>query len=569
MSIGHNLNLTPSSELARIMNDPHYAATVGIPAYAAMAQLSERTAMQKAMQNQAQPTAPAPSVKQQVLANAGVSALPVNDQMFNAPSTGIAYAGEQPQQAPQMPTKHMAQGGVIAFDTGGVTEADRQYAQAMKEADARRNEDWGGAMDLYNRYAPGPALSNLVMDEAGKLVDKVTGLRWVRNPATGKLQRASDVVDNPNAGKLAALGPMGNMQSTLPTGLASIPTPFSSLPNSEQAQGIKQNLANTGAAPVAESAISKDKSSMVDAGPARAAMPSFGFDKITASQVGDHAQEFKDLLRPEASAQAEMDRYKGLIGIDPNRERIDAKMKAMEAKTAKEEEAIPANWLSQFGFGLMGAKKGQVGSRASEAALTATKGTVDAKTRIEAAREKQFEAQSRQAQADRAEQVTAAKFGIDSEEHIKAHNDATKAASITAKASAEATNATNSLKAAETNAKNKLTAQELGVTAQHYNDWYNISLDKAKKDLQGIEKASIAQQTQIINNLITQARTELDNTRKNLGSKEEVAAAQANLDAYMAESNKILGMQPFAARPTGSGTLQGKPGTIMDYVRHR
>lgn len=554
MSIGHNLKLTPSSELARIMNDPHYAATVGIPAYAAMAQLSERTAMQKAMQNQAQPTAPAPSVKQQVLANAGVAALPVNDQMFNAPSTGIAYAGEQPQQAP---TQHMAQGGVIAFN--GEDESTVSYNRAL-------NNSFLSDDNIKSAFQNAPHAANLALKGGKYLVDKVTGLRWIRNPYTGELQRASDVVESPNAGKLADMGPMSGAQSTFPSGLGSIPIPFSSLPNSEQAQGIKQNLASTGTAPVAESAISKDKSSMVEAGPARAGIPSFGFDKVTASQVGDHAQEFKDLLRPEASAQAEMDRYKGLIGIDPNRERIDAKMKAMEAKTAKEEEAIPANWLSQFGFGLMGAKKGQVGSRASEAALTATKGTVDAKTRIEAAREKQFEAQSRQAQADRAEQVTAAKFGIESEEHIKARNDATKAAAITAKATAEATNATNSLKAAETNAKNKLAAQELGVTAQHYNDWYNISLDKAKKDLQGIEKATIAEKSRAFTTMLTQAQKDLSDTRSKLGTKEEIAAAQARVNAIMAYGADVLDMDlPTAPNPAAGALQKTKTGYKFGY----
>ena len=100
MSISKNLHLTTQDDLIRIMQDPHFSAEVGIPAYAAMAELARRKEMQKAAP---QPQQAKPSVAQQMLQEAqpqpGVAALPVPDHMYQE--------------------KSMAAGGIVAFDDGG------------------------------------------------------------------------------------------------------------------------------------------------------------------------------------------------------------------------------------------------------------------------------------------------------------------------------------------------------------------------------------------------------------------------------------------------------------------
>jgi preprotein translocase subunit SecD len=89
------------------------------------------------------------------------------------------------------------------------------------------------------------------------------------------------------------------------------------------------------------------------------------------------------------------------------------------------------------------------------------------KEKLSAAEEKRFELSSRLAQAERAEQVAAAKFGWDSVEHRDAQYQATKLAGLTHKASVATNNATNQLNADTTNAKNALDAQQNLFTHQY------------------------------------------------------------------------------------------------------
>lgn len=459
----------------------------------------------------------------------GIAALPVDNGMYSEQS--------------------MAAGGIVAFDDGG----DVAYNRAIQNSFLGR-ENLGNAMSLYDQYAPD--IKNLVKQAGGVLVDKLTGLRWVRNPSTGELQRASDVVSAPNAGALAGMGPMANTQPALPTGLGSIPTPFSSLPNAAQAQGMKQNLGNTGAAPVTEAAVNREAPpNAPPAGPAvRGYRPTdFSVPEIGATQVNFDPTAYEKLKEKPVTAAEEMARYKGLIGEDEGLAALKTRLTGMDEKAAKEEEQAPWMALAKAGFAMAAGKSQFALQNIAEGAGVGITDLAAAKERLAAKEEKRFDIQSRLAQAERAEQVAAAKFGVDSEQHIKAQNKSVELAAQQARTTVETTNASNNLTAEAANVKNKLTAKELGVTEKHYNDMYNASMVQAEKSLQGIEKQSIQQQTQILNNLLDEANTRIT---KLAGDFTATPAQKTDAEArYNAIQKKLMSLT--GVDYTGAATQTG------------
>jgi hypothetical protein len=97
-----------------------------------------------------------------------------------------------------------------------------------------------------------------------------------------------------------------------------------------------------------------------------------------------------------------------------------------------------------------------------------------AKDKFETAREKQFDIQSRLAQAQRAEDVAAATHGLKSEEFIKAQNQANKLAKLGYQTNREATNQKNKIDAYEAITKNK-TAD---ITGNYYDILGKAALNK-------------------------------------------------------------------------------------------
>lgn len=198
----------------------------------------------------------------------------------------------------------------------------------------------------------------------------------------------------------------------------------------------------------------------------RVASPNLsGVGSLHWKDISANDQGYKDLMRPEVSAQEKMAEMRGLIGQDPNREARNKRLAAMEERTAKEEANIPWMSLAEFGIGLTGARKGQEFQTLSESGIKSLRGYAASKERVNAAREKQFELYDRQSQADRAEQVAIAQYGDKSAEAIRAKNDATKLAGLTHKNEVELKNATGRFEAEKGNAEIGLKKLEISQAA--------------------------------------------------------------------------------------------------------
>ena len=143
----------------------------------------------------------------------------------------MAYADPGITAAPV--SMDMAEGGIVAFAEGG--ESSEAYNRAAKESFL------GQGLEALSEVSDSPLYpTNLIKGAGNFLYDTVTGIRWVRNPYTGKVQRASEVVESPNAGKLADMGPMGSNRPSIIDTLGKPDSNMQSMAGLLPNQGIAQ-----------------------------------------------------------------------------------------------------------------------------------------------------------------------------------------------------------------------------------------------------------------------------------------------------------------------------------------
>lgn len=415
MSVSRNLHLTPQEQLIKIMQDPHYAAIVNIPAYAAMAELSRRKEAKAAPQAQAAPTQ---SVAKQMLAEAepGVASLPVPDDMYQE--------------------KSMAAGGIVNFAGGGdVSQADIDYA-AWQRGDV--------VTPAFGRIVA-PAYYGL-----GDLYGWAKGKKWVRDPATGKLVRASELekpkVEKPNP--------------NTPEGADAIRQQQTAAFLDKQA---KENLADPQyIANVNKTNIMRDiaagKYDTVPGGPndnanikpPRPQIPAAdntGLTSITAPKIQYDEAGYDQAMLPKRDAAEEAARWKAMVGENEGLAALQGRLSKMEEKAAAEEERAPWMALARAGLGMAAGKSQFALQNIAEGATAGLADYAASRDKLAAAEEKRFALQSQMAQAKRAEDIAAAKFGTDSEQYADTQNRLAKLHALDAKNTAKVHDAANELTA--------------------------------------------------------------------------------------------------------------------------
>jgi len=386
-----------------------------VPSYLALAELSRRKEIRKT----ATPKGPSPtqSVAAQEVSQVepGVAGLPVRDDM---------YASES-----------FADGGIVAFAGGGLSESDLAYQEAINNT----------FLDKGYR-----GLSNMASGIGGYGMDVLTDLatlpgqaRWVRDPVTGKLVHAYETE-----------GWMPRSSDTAPARVAGKESANKILEQSRQEIAPKQTtpailpyadprvVADKNAAQIrADVAAGKYSPKAPPAGgpgvgsPARTVTPA-GIGSLYKAPT-DISSEYEGLMRPETGAREGMDKYFGLIGEDKGRAAMQERLGKMEARAAKDEAQAPWMALAEAGLGIAGGKSQFALQNIAEGGKQGIKSFIDAKDRLVKAEERRFDVASKIAQAERAEQVAAATYGLQSEERAKAHNDTVKQAKLGYKADRE------------------------------------------------------------------------------------------------------------------------------------
>lgn len=494
-----------------------------VPSYLALAELSRRKEIRKT----ATPKGPSPtqSVAAQEVSQVepGVAGLPVRDDM---------YASES-----------FADGGIVAFAGGGLSESDLAYQEAINNT----------FLDKGYR-----GLSNMASGIGGYGMDVLTDLatlpgqaRWVRDPVTGKLvhayetegwmPRSSDTAPARVAGKESA----NKILEQARQDIAPKQTTPAILPYADPRVTADRNAAQI-RADIADGKYDKKETPRPSNEVVRNTSTVNPMDSIKYVPGADLSREFDDTLRPEVSAKDAMTKYQGLIGTDVGRQKIQDRLAGMEAKAAKEEAQAPWMALAEAGLGIASGKSQFALQNIAEGGIKGIKSYTDAKDRLVKAEERRFDMASRIAQAERAEQVAAATYGLQSEEAARAGREANRLAKLGYKANRESDIAKGTYEAAKDKVKYQLDEKQLNITQEHYR---NSEAIQREANLISKSTALESKQRALYDKALDNARTDVMNNIKAIGKEGVMTQAEYDnaIQARYLENLKAMGLPPLSA----------------------
>ena len=411
----------PDNALIGYVQNP----TGNVPSYLALSELQRRKDMRAKYEAQQAPqSSVADDLEQQAAPQPqaqGIASLPVPETMYQ--------------------DQNFASGGIVAFDNGGEVATSR-FGDYFSNLRAKNL----AAGDIDKQ------LNALISEKARLKYDLLTPLTQEQKAAQARTMPQIDaMIADLQARKIGA-------SSTAPTATVGgprvdntqLPPSFTGI-NAPSQFNVSPNAVNQMSAPPV-------------APVAKAAGPDLGG---LYQPLKDYSSEYAALYQdPAGAAERDMARYNAMIGKDTLRPELEKKLAKMEERAAKTEEQAPWMALAKAGLGMAAGKSPYALQNIAEGATMGLKDYSDAKDKLETTRDKQFDLQARIAQSQRAEQVAAATYGLNSEQHIKAQNQANKLAELGYKTNREALNQKNKIDAFEAVNKGKLE----GAQADYYKE---------------------------------------------------------------------------------------------------
>ena len=259
----------------------------------------------------------------------------------------------------------------------------------------------------------------------------------------------------------------------------------------------------------------------------------------------DFSAEYEKMMRPEVSAQEAMAKYQGLLGEDASRAAMKERINKMEARAAKEEAQAPWLALAEAGLGMAAGKSQFALQNIAEGGKQGIKSFVDAKDRMVKAEERRFDMASRVAQAERAEQVAAATYGLQSEERAKAHNDVVQQNKLKYKADL-----------ASDNAKNEFNAKKFKLEYAQKDREIDLMDKRIDKQIASAENTSLRYELQNKRDSLKTALNEINDMLKNEQASlnpdpAKIAGLQRKFDAAY-NALYSLAIQGSGSQPTGN-----------------
>jgi hypothetical protein len=449
-----------------------------VPSYLALAELTRR----KDMRSSAAPQQPMPTqtVAAQEVAEAGpgIAALPVPDQMFNPES--------------------YASGGIVAFDEGG--EVPGFY----------RGGDLEKYTAEYQAYLNDPSSFDTTSSAAERFFSRSPKTRY-------------DIAKQKELDRLKSLPSPGIFTATTPQERAAYAqrkeyidrfaagefdpkapvAPVATRPTMEVAPRAEVPTVPAVVPPLASSTVARPQASPT-------APVVSGIGRVEYVAPTDYSGEYDEMLRPEISAQEAMNKYQGLMGTDVGRQKLNERLAAMETRAAKEEEQAPWMALAKAGLGMAGGRSQFAVQNIAEGAQAGLKDFADARERLANKEEKRFNIQAQLAQAERAEQVAAATYGLQSEEAVKARNEANRLAKLGYKANLASDKAKGEFEASKTNLSADIEVAKLDEDKRYHNLWYKTNMEKVNRDAVTLEKSIRSNETAQLKALLSESGDRLD-----------------------------------------------------------
>lgn len=338
---------------------------------------------------------------------------------------GIAAIPTDMEEAPAM-----AGGGIIAFDKGGDVPS-----MLMTGQEESKKSLWE---QLKAKYKAGE-ISKTVLDNFIKANRSLMDIATYKPFAGGYVPTAADK---------AAPVPVAPTTAT--------PATPSALPGFDE---FMQTQSATPAAP---------RSSLTPAAPKGSTVQGLGLGSLKWTDLAFPEAEYAKLERPTPSAEEETARFKAAVGEDEGLASLKDKLAKMEERAKGEEERAPWMALVRAGLATAAGTSPFAITNIGAGGLEGLKDYQASRDRLERNEEKRFDIQSRMAQAQRAEQLAAVKFGEDSAQAKQARADQVQLAKLNKQLEIQSANIKGKLDVQKANIDNLLEGRKLDIQQEYY-----------------------------------------------------------------------------------------------------
>ena len=395
-----------------------------VPSYLALAEIKNRKDMEAkyASQNQKAPEKSVAEDLTQVPDQSGLAMLAGNPMGNPAPQSAPTDEGVAGLPIPDQmfSGQGMASGGIVAFDDGG----DVNYADGGMVAFGPGGDV---ASKRYQAALEGSYLSPGSLYAGAKdLLGMPFQYGWTTDPVTGKLVRKKDI-----EGMTPSLDAYRKAAELRKQGLLAEADILEKAASSPKVN--KKGLASIDTSPVDTGmAFGRDDVASMEpyrkaAAPRMDTMPPKPTEDITAPMQGP-AVAPKDagisslLEDTEGLAEKRMERYRKMVGEDPERANLEKLVKKYETGAGEQERMAPWMALAKAGFTMAGGKSPFAIQNLSEGAVAGLSDYAQAKDRLDKLTEKQIDIRTKMQQARRTEDIAAATYGLNSEAAVEARN---------------------------------------------------------------------------------------------------------------------------------------------------
>ena len=403
IKIQDELKGVPDAVLAGYMKNP----TGEAPQFLVSSEIQRRTDMRAKFQNNQPQSTVADDLEQKL--TGGLASLPQEQQ---APQEDQGIAG----LPTDMPEVSAAGGGIIAFDDGGYIKLTKKQYDRLIPSEKQKY------VNQYGTPPEGDEAERTALEKLG-IIAPPTALEEAIKHGTKLRPEVAQV-------------PTGNIPN-IPSQLTTPATVDNAYINS-----LAKNIAPT-APRVARPPVAPNAPATINDG--------------LGNILPDQSSAYKGLLQAEQTPAEKMAELQDLIGVDPNKEIMQARLAKMDESAQKSSEQAPWMAALQAGLGMMSGTSPYAMTNIGAGALMGTKDYAAAQDKADANEEKRFNLSNQLGKADYDAKVAAATYGENSSQAIKTQNKATQLAGLTAAA-----------QVAKDKADNALKQKELKINEEHY-----------------------------------------------------------------------------------------------------
>ena len=152
-------------------------------------------------------------------------------------------------------------------------------------------------------------------------------------------------------------------------------------------------------------------------------MESFANGGVVAFAQGDYIDPYAEYrLDVPDYAKQRMEEYKGFLGVDPNRAKLDERLAKLEERAGRREAMAPGLAMMQAGLGIAAGTSPYALQNIGQGAQAGVEMYGKEMANIDDLRAKQYQLEAEKAKMERAEDIAIANKGADSAEAARAQN---------------------------------------------------------------------------------------------------------------------------------------------------